>query len=57
MSSIRRSIQNFRRARNDAFTAGVRFCDGCAEVTHSASHYTEVRRTQASALSVYGPRG
>ncbi|MEU8673475.1 hypothetical protein [Streptomyces sp. NPDC048560] len=56
MPSIRRSIRNFRRARNDAFSAGVQFCDGCAKVTDSGHRYAEIRRSQASALSLYGPR-
>ncbi|MBZ9596363.1 hypothetical protein K7B06_14865 [Streptomyces erythrochromogenes] len=56
MPSIRRAIRNIRRARNDAFVSGVRFCDGCAEVSHSASRYAEARRTQASTLAHYGPR-
>ncbi|MFD6968561.1 hypothetical protein [Streptomyces sp. NPDC059979] len=56
MPSIRRSIRNFRRARHDAFVSGVRFCDGCAEVSLSASRYAETRRAQASTLPLYGPR-
>lgn len=56
MSSIRRSIRNFRRARNDVFVSGVRFCDGCAEVSLSASRYAETRRAQATTLPLYGPR-
>ncbi|MCM1971342.1 hypothetical protein [Streptomyces sp. G1] len=56
MSSIRRSIRKFRRARNDAFFARVRFCDGCAEVTDAARRSDEFRRAQDSVLASYGVR-
>lgn len=57
MPSIRRSIRNFRRTRDDAFVAGARFCDGCAKVADQEPRFEENRRTQASALSLYGLRG
>ncbi len=56
MSSIRRSIRKFRRARNDAFVASVRFCDGCAEVSDAVSRSAELRRTQESAIALQAAR-
>ncbi|WP_328449956.1 hypothetical protein OG780_19600 [Streptomyces sp. NBC_00386] len=56
MPSIRRSIRKFRRARNDAFVAGVRFCDGCAEVSDPASRSDKFRRVQNSAITLHGAR-
>ncbi|MCP3758861.1 hypothetical protein [Streptomyces sp. TBY4] len=56
MSSIRRSIRKFRRARSDAFVATVRFCDGCAEVSDSVRRSAELRRAQDSVVASYGVR-
>ncbi|WP_330296877.1 hypothetical protein [Streptomyces sp. NBC_00503] len=56
MPSIRRSIRKFRRARNDAFVARVRFCDGCAEVSDPVSRSDDFRRAHDSVLALHGAR-
>ncbi|WP_158997164.1 hypothetical protein [Streptomyces aureus] len=56
MPSVRRFIREFRQARNDAFVAHVRFCDGCAEVSDPVSRSDKFRRVQTSAIALHGAR-
>ncbi|GAA1533044.1 hypothetical protein GCM10009827_058800 [Dactylosporangium maewongense] len=47
----------FRFPRRSAAQAGVRFCDGCAEVSTAADRaWRRVERTRAELAALAGPR-
>ncbi|MFI1062832.1 hypothetical protein ACH4TC_13220 [Streptomyces spororaveus] len=54
MASIRRTFRQILDARRAAHMAGVRFCDGCAQVTEPMTGSSAYRRSQDAALALRG---